>query len=96
MPAFLRWWGSELAPLVPEIRDLLEEAGFRNVTVYWQGWDEDGEADGDRRDAPARGGGLGGEREGADDAQHPFHDLPRDLSLVAAVLQLRDQVKTLT
>ncbi len=31
----------------PEIRDLLEEVGFRKVTIYWQGWDEDGEADGD-------------------------------------------------
>ena len=32
---------------LPEIRDLLDEAGFRNVRVYWQGWDEDGEPDGD-------------------------------------------------
>jgi len=32
---------------LPEIRDLLEEAGFSKVTVYWQGWDEDGEANGD-------------------------------------------------
>jgi hypothetical protein len=32
---------------LPEIRDLLYEAGFRKVTVYWQGWDEDGEASGD-------------------------------------------------
>ncbi|MEJ1353488.1 MAG: class I SAM-dependent methyltransferase [Candidatus Sedimenticola sp. (ex Thyasira tokunagai)] len=31
---------------LPEVRELLDEAGFRNVTVYWQGWDEDGEADG--------------------------------------------------
>ena len=31
---------------LPEIRDLLEECGFR-VTIYWQGWDEDGEPDGD-------------------------------------------------
>ncbi|MES9843329.1 MAG: class I SAM-dependent methyltransferase, partial [Candidatus Sedimenticola sp. 6PFRAG5] len=31
---------------LPEIRELLEEAGFRKVTVYWQGWDEDGEPDG--------------------------------------------------
>jgi cyclopropane fatty-acyl-phospholipid synthase-like methyltransferase len=29
-----------------EIRDLLEEAGFRNIRVYWQGWDADGEPDG--------------------------------------------------
>jgi SAM-dependent methyltransferase len=32
---------------LPEIRDLLDEAGFSKVTVYWQGWDEDGEADGE-------------------------------------------------
>ncbi|WP_275096543.1 class I SAM-dependent methyltransferase [Sedimenticola hydrogenitrophicus] len=31
---------------LPEIRDLLEEAGFSKVTIYWQGWDEDGEPDG--------------------------------------------------
>ncbi len=31
---------------LPEIRELLAEAGFRKVTVYWQGWDADGEADG--------------------------------------------------
>ena len=31
---------------LPEIRELLEEAGFSRVTVYWQGWDEDGEPDG--------------------------------------------------
>lgn len=31
---------------LPEIRELLEEAGFK-VTVYWQGWDEDGEPDGE-------------------------------------------------
>ena len=28
---------------LPEIRELLAEAGFRNVTVYWQGWDDDEE-----------------------------------------------------
>lgn len=32
---------------LPEIQDLLAEAGFSKVTVYWQGWDDDGEADGD-------------------------------------------------
>ncbi|MEE9343482.1 MAG: class I SAM-dependent methyltransferase, partial [Gammaproteobacteria bacterium] len=32
---------------LPEIQELLTEAGFSNVTVYWQGEDEDGEADGD-------------------------------------------------
>jgi cyclopropane fatty-acyl-phospholipid synthase-like methyltransferase len=32
---------------LPEIRDVLEEAGFRKITVYWQGWDKDGEPDGE-------------------------------------------------
>jgi SAM-dependent methyltransferase len=32
---------------LPEIQDLLHEAGFGKVTVYWQGWDDNGEADGD-------------------------------------------------
>ncbi|MDX1444408.1 MAG: class I SAM-dependent methyltransferase, partial [Gammaproteobacteria bacterium] len=31
---------------LPEIRELLVEAGFEKVTVYWQGEDEDGEGDG--------------------------------------------------
>jgi hypothetical protein len=31
---------------LPEIRELLQESGFRNVTVYWQGWDDEGEPDG--------------------------------------------------
>lgn len=31
---------------LPEIRDLLAEAGFRTVTVFWEGADEDGEPDG--------------------------------------------------
>lgn len=31
---------------LPEIRDLLDEAGFSRVTVYWQGFDENGEPDG--------------------------------------------------
>ncbi len=35
-----RLWG------IPEIRDLLHESGFERTTVYWQGWDEDGEPDG--------------------------------------------------
>jgi len=26
---------------LPEIRELLPEAGFNKVTVYWQGWDEE-------------------------------------------------------
>jgi len=38
---------------LPELRDLLEEAGFGRVTVYWQGWDEAGEADGDFQPAEA-------------------------------------------
>jgi hypothetical protein len=32
---------------LPEVRELLNEAGFSRVQVYWQGWDEDGEPDGD-------------------------------------------------
>ena len=31
----------------PEIRDLMLEAGFRKVTVYWEGEDEDGEGNGE-------------------------------------------------
>jgi hypothetical protein len=31
---------------LPEIRELLAEAGFDKVAVYWQGEDEDGEGDG--------------------------------------------------
>jgi cyclopropane fatty-acyl-phospholipid synthase-like methyltransferase len=31
---------------LPELRELLAEAGFRRVIVYWQGWDAHGEADG--------------------------------------------------
>jgi len=32
---------------LPEIRELLTEAGFRRVTLYWQGFDENDEPDGD-------------------------------------------------
>ncbi len=32
---------------VPEIRELLLEAGFRKATVYWEGEDEDGEGNGE-------------------------------------------------
>ncbi|MEA3302424.1 MAG: class I SAM-dependent methyltransferase [Pseudomonadota bacterium] len=32
---------------LPEIRDLLLECGFSRVTTYWQGFDKDGEGDGD-------------------------------------------------
>jgi hypothetical protein len=31
---------------LPEIRELLAEAGFSRVICYWQGWDENGDADG--------------------------------------------------
>jgi SAM-dependent methyltransferase len=31
---------------LPEIKELLSEAGFRNPTVYWEGTDEDGEGNG--------------------------------------------------
>lgn len=31
---------------IPEVRDLLLDAGFRKVEVYWEGADEDGEPDG--------------------------------------------------
>jgi hypothetical protein len=31
----------------PELRDVLLEAGFSNVTVYWEGEDEDGEGNGE-------------------------------------------------
>lgn len=33
---------------LPEVREILAEAGFARSTVYWQGWDEDsGEGDGE-------------------------------------------------
>lgn len=31
---------------LPEIRELLAEAGFDNITVYWQGWDRQGQPNG--------------------------------------------------
>ena len=31
---------------LPELRELLDEAGFQRVTVYWQGFDRDGEPSG--------------------------------------------------
>jgi SAM-dependent methyltransferase len=31
---------------LPEIRELLDEAGFKRVICYWQGWDQDGNPDG--------------------------------------------------
>ena len=36
---------------VPEISELLQECGFPKVTVYWQGFDDNGEADGRFRPA---------------------------------------------
>lgn len=30
----------------PELRDMLHDAGFSNVTIYWEGEDEDGEGNG--------------------------------------------------
>lgn len=32
---------------MPEIREMLAEAGFRKTTVYWEGTDDEGEGDGD-------------------------------------------------
>jgi SAM-dependent methyltransferase len=32
---------------LPELQELLLEAGFRKVTVYWEGSDEDGDGDGE-------------------------------------------------
>ncbi|MBK6923254.1 MAG: class I SAM-dependent methyltransferase [Deltaproteobacteria bacterium] len=32
---------------IPELRELLQEAGFREVQVWWEGVDEDGEGSGD-------------------------------------------------
>ncbi len=32
---------------LPELQELLKEAGYRKVTVYWEGTDEDGDGDGE-------------------------------------------------
>jgi len=32
---------------LPEVRDILKDAGFSKVTVYWEGEDEDGEGNGE-------------------------------------------------
>ena len=32
---------------IPELREILEEAGFHGVTVYWEGSDEDGDGNGE-------------------------------------------------
>ena len=31
---------------IPELRDLLEEVGFKKVHIYWEGTTADGEGDG--------------------------------------------------
>jgi hypothetical protein len=31
---------------LPEVREMLTDAGFERVTVYWEGTDEDGEGNG--------------------------------------------------
>lgn len=31
---------------LPELQEILTEAGFKNLCIYWQGWDENGEPDG--------------------------------------------------
>jgi hypothetical protein len=31
---------------LPEIRELLVDAGFSRILIYWQGWDENGQPDG--------------------------------------------------
>jgi hypothetical protein len=41
---------------LPEACDLLDECGFRDTVVYWEGTDEDGEPDGDFQ--PSREGDL--------------------------------------
>jgi SAM-dependent methyltransferase len=32
---------------IPELKDVLAEVGFRDVKIYWEGTDEDGEGDGE-------------------------------------------------
>ena len=32
---------------IPELKDILEEVGFKKVHVYWEGTDEDGDGDGE-------------------------------------------------
>jgi len=38
---------------LPELRELLEEAGFSKVSVYWEGEDEDGEGNGEFSEEPS-------------------------------------------
>jgi hypothetical protein len=33
--------------MMPEVRDIMLEAGFSEVTAYWEGDDDDGGGDGD-------------------------------------------------
>lgn len=32
---------------IPEVKDILMEVGFKNVQIYWEGTDDDGEGDGE-------------------------------------------------
>ena len=32
---------------IPELKDILKEAGFKNTYIYWEGTDDDGEGDGE-------------------------------------------------
>ena len=32
---------------IPELKDILEEVGFKKINTYWEGTDEDGEGDGE-------------------------------------------------
>jgi hypothetical protein len=36
---------------LPEIQEILHDAGFSRVTIYWQGWDENDEPDGNFKPA---------------------------------------------
>ena len=48
---------------LPEVQELLAEAGFDRITVYWQGTDEEtGEANGEFEPASCRGAGCGVDR----------------------------------
>jgi cyclopropane fatty-acyl-phospholipid synthase-like methyltransferase len=40
---------------IPELRDLLTEAGFSRTLVYWQGWDEDEEEGSDEYEVVENG-----------------------------------------
>ena len=32
---------------IPELKEIMEDAGFKKVHVYWEGSDEDGDGDGE-------------------------------------------------